>query len=66
MSEEAHSVDAVYYEVDYSKAGKYRKKHKCKDYSAMVPLGGPHKSGRLRAYKQSKLPSFVDLDCESA
>ena len=66
MSEETHSVDAMYYDMDYPKVGKYRKKHKRKDYSAMVPPRGLRRSGHLRACKQSKLPSFVDLDYESA
>ena len=65
-SEKAPSVDDIYYEEAYPKVGRLRKKYKCKDYSDMVPPGGPRRSGRLKGFKQSKLPSFVDLECESA
>ena len=65
-SEKAPSVDDIYYEEAYPKVGRLRKKYKRKDYSDMIPLGGPRRSGHLKAFKQSKLPSFVDLECESA
>ena len=66
LSEEALSVDAIYYTVDYAKVGKHRRKHKRKDYSDLVPRGGSRNSGHLRSIKQSKLPSFMDLDADSA
>ena len=64
--EKAPSVDDIDYEEAYSKVGRLRKKYKRKDYSDMIPPGGPRRSGRLKAFKQSKLPSFVDLECEPA
>ena len=57
-------MDAIYYDDEFPLLGKHRKKYKRKDYSSMVPSGGLHRS--LRAQRQSKMPSFMDLDIESA
>ena len=64
-SDRVPSLDAIYYDDDYPMAGRHGRKYKRKDYSSLVPLGGPRWSGRLRANRQHKMPSFVDLEVES-
>ena len=66
FSDKAPSMDAIYYDDEFPLLGKHRKKYKRKDYSSLVPSGGPRRLGRMRAQRQSKMPSFIDLDVESA
>ena len=49
-SEKAPSVDDIYYEEAYPKVGRLWKIYKRKDYSDMVPLGGPCRSRRLKDF----------------
>ena len=64
-AEDTHSMDALFYEDDF-KASKKVRKYKRKDWAAMAPPGGPRRSGQLRASRQRKFPSFVDLEADTA
>ena len=65
LDEDTHSMDAIFYEDDFMASKKIRK-YKRKDWAAMAPPGGPRRSGRLRATRQRKFPSFIDLEGDSA
>ena len=58
-------MDALFYDGG-GKASKKGRRYRRKDRASMVSPGGPRQSSRLRSSRQRKLPSFVDLEADSA